>query len=149
MTGEVRRSVVVRRPPEAVFRMFTAEIGRWWPFEGGDRSFGGERYGTIAFEPRVGGRLYETFRDGEEFEIGRITAYEPPARIVYTWNNPRWEAATQVEVCFTAGGEGTRVEVVHSGFDRIGPLGPRARDNYASGWAPVLATFAGYAGAAG
>lgn len=138
----VRRSITVARPVADTFRIFTAEIGRWWPFDGGRFSWGGARYQQIAFEPWLGGRLYETFTDGEQFEIGRITAYEPPARIVYTWKNPVWEAATDVEVRFTPEGGGTRVEVVHSGFERIGPLAERARERYDSGWPRVLAAFA-------
>lgn len=145
MTVAVQHQIVVRRAVEDTFRIFTEEMSRWWPFAEG-YSFGGDRFGEIVLEARAGGRLFERFRDGEEFDIGTVLAYEPPSRVAYTWKNPTWDAPTEVEVRFTADGEGTRVEVEHRGFERIGALAEQAERSYGSGWPAVLAHFTRYAG---
>ena len=65
----IRKSIRVERPPEVVFRVFTEEIGKWWPLKEGF-SFGGEKAKDIFIEGRVGGRFFERFTDGTEFEVG-------------------------------------------------------------------------------
>ena len=104
----ISKSIFVKRPVAAAFRHFTADIGRWWPLKEG-MSFGGARAHEIFLEGRVGGRFFERYTDGEEFEVGRVTAFEPPARVAFTWRQPTWNADTQVEVRFAAEGDGTRV----------------------------------------
>ena len=103
----IRKSIRVERPPEVVFRVFTEEIGKWWPLKEGF-SFGGEKAKDIFIEGRVGGRFFERFTDGTEFEVGRITAFQPPHVVKFTWKDPGWEAPTEVEVKFAADGSGTR-----------------------------------------
>ncbi len=99
----IRKSIRVERSPEVVFRVFTEEIGKWWPLKEGF-SFGGEKAKDIFIEGRVGGRFFERFTDGTEFEVGRITAYQPPHVVKFTWKDPSWEAPTEVEVKFAADG---------------------------------------------
>jgi hypothetical protein len=59
--------------------LFTDRIGEWWPLDEG-YSFGGDRANEVFLEARVGGRLYERYTDGEEFDIGRVTDCEAPGR---------------------------------------------------------------------
>lgn len=140
----IHKSVIVRRPVAEAFRVFTEEIGNWWPL---DRfSYGGDRRHLLILEGRPGGRFYERFRDGEEHEIGRVVAYEPPARVVFTWNEAGWEAPTEVEVRFTAEGDGTRVELLHRGWERIGADGTRIGHMFDRGWQEILALYAARAG---
>jgi uncharacterized protein YndB with AHSA1/START domain len=135
----IEKSVFVKRPPAAAFRHFTADIGRWWPLKEG-MSFGGDRADLLIFEGRVGGRFFERYSDGEEYEIGRVTAFDPPARVVFTWRQPNWDAATEVEVRFAAEADGTRVTLEHRGWEALGPAAPRG--SYDKGWDLPLSRFA-------
>jgi uncharacterized protein YndB with AHSA1/START domain len=137
----VREEVRVDRSPAEAFRLFTDGIGEWWPLEEG-YSFGGDRAKEIHLEARVGGRLYERFVDGDEFEVGRVTACEAPHRIVFTWKSPRWNGETEIEASFTADGDGTRVSVEHRGFERLGPAAEAAMRQFGGGWPRVLRAFA-------
>ena len=80
----IRKSIHVNRPVERTFRLFTEAIGKWWPLKEGF-SFGGSRADAIFIEGRQGGRFFERFTDGEEFDVGVVTVYAPPTRIVFTW----------------------------------------------------------------
>ena len=87
--------------------------------------------GRLAFEPGRGGRLTETLANGKVFEIGRILAWEPPDRLVFSWRQASFppDLATEVEVRFEAVGEETRVSVEHRGFERV-PAGNAARHGF-------------------
>jgi uncharacterized protein YndB with AHSA1/START domain len=95
----------------------------WWPRRGVfPYSFApeGTRPLHIRFEPQLDGRYYETFLDGSEYVIGRITEWEPPERLGYTWQDPTWPGETQIELSFSAEGDGTRVIYEQDGFERAG-----------------------------
>jgi uncharacterized protein YndB with AHSA1/START domain len=141
----VREDVHVDRPIEEAFRLFTDGIGEWWPLDEG-YSFGGDKSKEIHLEPRAGGRLYERWVDGDEFEIGRVIECEVPHLIVFTWRSPHWQGDTEVEVRFRPEGEGTRVIVEHRAFDRLGPEGEGAAARYAGGWPRILHAFAARSG---
>ncbi|HLW71720.1 MAG TPA: SRPBCC domain-containing protein [Candidatus Binataceae bacterium] len=134
----IRKSIKVERSPEVSFRIFCEEMSQWWP--GG---FGKE---TKAFiEKRVGSRYFERSPDGAESEIGRVTAYQPPALVAFTFRAPSWDFPTQVEVRFIAEGAGTRVELEHSGWEQDAKL-TAGRKNYDSGWDMVLGHYQAHAG---
>jgi uncharacterized protein YndB with AHSA1/START domain len=139
----VRHSVTVPVARERAFRLFTEEIGSWWPTDTHKLSEGPI---TEVFEPRQGGRWYELGVDGSECAWGEVLVYEPPSRIVLTWQIAGdWqldEAASEVEVTFTATGGGTRVELEHRHFDRL-RLGDAMREQVAGdgGWGGLLARY--------
>ena len=137
----IRKSIHVKRPIEAAFRVFTEDIGRWWPLKDG-YSFGGARADQIYLEGKEGGRFFERFTDGEEFVVGVVKTYSPPSRIVFEWKAPDWDAPTEVDVRFTADGPGTLVELEHRGWDRAGAAATKSRDGYDGGWNQVLARYA-------
>jgi uncharacterized protein YndB with AHSA1/START domain len=141
----VRRTVSVARPVEDAFRVFTEEIGRWWPLETHSRAAGrdGVEAEAAVLEGRVGGRLYERVSDGTEADWGRITAWEPPHRVAFEWHITG--LPTEVDVRFARDGDGTRVELEHRGFERIDD-GAARRASYTSGWGSVLARYAAFAG---
>jgi uncharacterized protein YndB with AHSA1/START domain len=143
----VVRSVTVRVAPERAFAAFWQEIGAWWPL-GEGFAFAGERWQDMVIEGRQGGRVYERARDGEVFHIGSVRVYEPPSRIVFTWGEAteEWDAPTEVEVRFTSEGGGTRVDLEHRAFERIGPEAEPTAKQYESGWAFVLERFVRHAG---
>lgn len=133
----VRKSVTVGRAPDEAFDLFTAGIARWWPM---DRySVSGERTRNVVIEPKAGGEVYEERDDGERFPWGRVLAWEPPARIVLSWHPGRDpDVAQEIEMRFTAVDGGTRVELEHRNWDRLGDEAADVRDTYANGWAEVL-----------
>ena len=133
----ILKSIKVDRPPEISFKVFCEQIGQWWPK---GPSFGGKILADMFIEARVGGRFYEVYDDGTEFEIGRVTAYQPPAVVAFTWRAPSWEAATRVEVRFIAEGSGTRVELEHSGWEQA-PKVLEFRKNYDGGWDIMLGHY--------
>jgi uncharacterized protein YndB with AHSA1/START domain len=137
----VVRSIVVEAPPERAFRVFTEEIGRWWPVR--TYSIGEAKAERAGLEPRLGGRLYERWTDGTECLWGEITIWEPPTRLAYWWkpNQERPHQPTEVEVTFDAVEGGTRVVVEHRGWEALGELAERARSSYDKGWAVVLEPF--------
>jgi uncharacterized protein YndB with AHSA1/START domain len=102
------------------FEVFTQEIALWWQPSGLFQiAPGGD--GWLAFEPGVGGRLFSTLRGGGEFEIGRISAWEPGKRLAFSWRQSSFteEQSTDVEVLFEAVGKETRVSVEHRAWDTI------------------------------
>ena len=136
----IRKSITVACSAEVAFRVFTAEIGAWWPLKQGF-SFGRERAKDIFIESLVGGRFYERFTDGTEFEVGRVTVYEPPNAVRFTWKDPDWEGETEVEVRFIAEGAGTRLELEHRGWERGKKMESQGK-GYADGWNIVLDKYA-------
>jgi uncharacterized protein YndB with AHSA1/START domain len=130
----IRKSIWVAHSPETSFKMFCEEIGEWWP--GG---FGGKD-ARLFLEREVTGRFYERRADGTEYEIGRVTAYQPPSLVAFTWRAPSWDAYTLVEIRFTAEADGTRVELEHSGWEQDAKTRD-ARNNYDSGWGTILGHY--------
>ncbi|HVI30710.1 SRPBCC family protein [Phenylobacterium sp.] len=120
MTSKVYVALRVKASPERAFAAFTGEIGAWWRpnslFQTTPRA-----PGVLAFEPGEGGRLTETLASGKVFEIGRVLAWEPPSRLVFSWRQANFppELTTEVEVRFEPVGEETRVSVEHRGLDRV------------------------------
>lgn len=120
MTSKVFLSLRVPADPLRAFEVFTQEIGSWWQ-PGGLFRVGTTGDGRLEFEPGQGGRLFTTFEDGSTFEIGRISVWEPGQRLVFAWRQANFppEQSTQVEVCFEAVGEETRVSIEHRAWDTI------------------------------
>jgi uncharacterized protein YndB with AHSA1/START domain len=91
----------------------------------------------------VGGRIFERTPEGDEHDWGQVTIWEPPSRISYLWHLRQDRAdATEVEITFApAEGDGTRVSIVHRGWDRLGIHGPERRELNQRGWAGLLPHF--------
>jgi len=136
----IRKSITVARPADAAFRTFM-DIGSWWPRT---HSYDTARAKDIVLEARAGGRFYERYADGEEFVIGRVVAYDPPRRVVFTWQGPDMEQPTEVEVTFHADGAGTRVDLVHSGWDRVGTKIKHGPAEFSRGWDQVIQAYAAH-----
>src|SRR3954452_22098818 len=120
----VRRSVTVEAPQERCFEVFTAGFEQWWPTE--SHHIGSVDAVEVVIEPRAGGRWFERGVDGSECDWGRVLVWEPPARIrLAGMINAQWQfdpdesVATEIDVEFVREGEAaTRVDLVHSGFER-------------------------------
>lgn len=136
----IHRSVTVSIGPAEAFRVFTEKIGSWWPT---DRySVGHERVVEVVFEPRPDGEVYEIWDDGSRHHWADVLAWEPGSRIVMAWQpSAERPAPTEIEINFIPDGEGTRVELEHREWDRLGEEAEEARANYAGGWQTVLDVF--------
>jgi uncharacterized protein YndB with AHSA1/START domain len=146
MIPPVVRAIDVETPVERAFRVFTEELGSWWPKQ--THSVGLEKVEATMIEPRVGGRCYERWDDGTEISWGEVLAWEPPHRLVLAWH-PSADTAhpvTEVEVVFEGTDAGTRVVLEHRGWEAYGDTAVALRDDYDSGWAAVLATYEAAAG---
>ncbi|MDE2630696.1 MAG: SRPBCC domain-containing protein, partial [Alphaproteobacteria bacterium] len=106
MTSKVYVSLRVPADPLRAFEAFTQEIALWWQ-PGGLFQITPRGDGKLAFEPGVGGRLFTTLQGDREFEIGRISVWEPGKRLVFKWRQAtfRPEQSTEVEVRFESAGD--------------------------------------------
>ena len=145
----VRRQVVVDAPIERAFSVFT---GRFGDFKPPEHNLLRAPIAATVFEPRVGGGIVDRAADGTECRWARILAYEPPARVVFSWDiSPQWQVETnpdltsEVEVRFVAEGpDRTRVELAHRHLDRHGPGWQSVSDGVDGdqGWPLYLARYA-------
>jgi uncharacterized protein YndB with AHSA1/START domain len=145
----VRTEVVVDAPADRAFRLFTERFDRIKPRE---HNMLGVDIAESVFEPRAGGRVYDRGVDGSECQWGRVLAFEPPDRILFSWDiNPSWRIETdlaktsEVEVRFVADGpRRTRVELEHRHLDRHGDGWDGMRDGVRAeqGWPLYLERFA-------
>ncbi len=122
----VCRQIVVEAPIERAFTVFTERFGDFKPAE---HNLLDVAIAETVFEPRAGGHIYDRGVDGSECRWARVLAYEPPDRVVFSWDiSPRWQIETEsantseVEVRLIAESpRRTRVELEHRNLDRHGP----------------------------
>lgn len=120
MASSILVAIRVSASQQHAFDAFVGEIGAWWK-PNGLFDFTVGNHGDLAFEPGMGGSLTETYADGSVFEIGRITAWEPPSRLAFTWRQASFapEMGTSVEVTFEPVGAETRATVEHTGWESV------------------------------
>jgi len=145
----VRTEVVVEAPVERAFSVFTEGIGSWWR---PDHHLLEGELAEMVFEPRVGGHVFDRGADGSECRWARVLVYEPPRRVVISWDiNTQWQLETdhertsEVEVRFVPeGANRTRVTLEHRNLDRHGEGWEGMRDAVGSpeGWSEGLRGFA-------
>ncbi len=146
----VKQSVVVDAPIERAFKVFTEDFGSFKPPE---HNLLRVPIAETVFERHVGGHIYDRGIDGSECRWARVLAYEPPTRLLLSWNiSPRWQIETdpartsEWEVRFTAeAANRTRVEIEHRNLDRHGQGWESERDGVAGdqGWPLYLKRYAG------
>jgi uncharacterized protein YndB with AHSA1/START domain len=132
----VRKTVTVDCSVEEAFRVFTADARSWWPTA--DHSIHGEKVTDVVFEEREGGEVYELAENGEKGHWATIVAFEPPNRLVLSWEVGKRALGTEVEVRFAPEGAGTRVDLEHRGWES-GQL--ETRTDYDTGWDNVLGCY--------
>jgi len=140
-TAVVRRRIVVDAPIDRAFTVFTDRFGDFKPPE---HNLLRVPIAETVFEPKVGGHIYDRGTDGSECRWARILAYDPPRRVVFSWDiGPTWqveadpERTSEVEVTFVAETpDRTRVELEHRHLDRHGPGWESVRDGvgHDQGW---------------
>jgi uncharacterized protein YndB with AHSA1/START domain len=125
---EVVVSVLVEVDRPTAFRVFTEEIDQWWK-TGFKYRVAGREPSVVHLEPRVGGRLYESYADAAGPKVvasGDVTVWEPPERLTFAWRAVNFAEgeATEVEVTFTEAPSGTTVTIKHRGWSGIRPDHP-------------------------
>jgi uncharacterized protein YndB with AHSA1/START domain len=145
----IRLDVVVEAPIRRAFSVFTEDIGSWWH---PDHHLLEADLAEMVFEPRVGGHIIDRGVDGSEDPWARVLAYDPPDRVVFSWDiSTQWHRETdlgktsEVEVRFVAEGpDRTRVELEHRNLERHGEGWESMRDAVGSpdGWPAGLERFA-------
>ena len=145
----IRHEIVVEAPIERAFSVFTVGFGSFKPPE---HNMLRVEIAETVFEPRVGGDVFDRGVDGTVCRWARVLAYEPPDRVVISWDiSPRWQIETdlektsEVEVRFIAEApDRTRVELEHRALDRHGDGWEAVRDGVDSeaGWPLYLRQFA-------
>jgi uncharacterized protein YndB with AHSA1/START domain len=148
-TTTVRTSIVVEAAIDRAFHVFTEDFGSFKPPE---HNLLEAEIAETVFEPRAGGHLYDRGVDGSECRWARVLAYEPPHRVLLSWDiSPRWqletdhEATSEWEVRFVAETpERTRVELEHRHLDRHGEGWEGMREGVAGndGWPLYLERYA-------
>jgi uncharacterized protein YndB with AHSA1/START domain len=141
-------TVTIGVPIDKAFEVFTGSINSWWPHE---YHIGQADVAQVILQPGVGGRWFERGVDGSECDWGRVLVWEPPNRVVFTWQisgswqfDPDPEHASEIDARFSADGPGqTTVSVEHRYFERL--VGGQAISdaiNGGGGWALLLDGFA-------
>jgi uncharacterized protein YndB with AHSA1/START domain len=150
----VHASIVVDAAIERAFQVFTQDFGRFKPV---DHNLLGVDIAETVFEPHAGGCLYDRGVDGSECRWARVLVYEPPHRLVLTWDiSPQWQIETdptktsEWEVRFVAEAPyRTRVEIEHRNLDRHGEGWQGVREGVGGdqGWPLYLNRYATLVGA--
>jgi uncharacterized protein YndB with AHSA1/START domain len=136
--------ITVAAPADRAFAVFTESVNTWWPHQ---YHIGQADVDQVILEPREGGRWYERGVDGSECDWGRVLAWQPPHRLVLTWQiNGSWQYdpdpdhASEIEIRFTPDGpEQTTVALEHRHLDRLVD-GQALRDGLrgGGGWNAIL-----------
>lgn len=141
----IRKQLIVEAPQERAFRVFTENMGRWWPAE---HHIGKAAFKDAVMEKKEGGRWYEVGDDGTTCEWGKVLTWDPPRKLVLAWQiTAQWQYdaqfVTEVEVTFTPEGpQRTRVELEHRNLERFGEAAEQTRGQMDPGWAFSLEAFA-------
>jgi len=146
-TLAVRRSIVVEAPQDKCFETFV-NMTSWWPL--GTHTIGEAPARASIVQTRAGGRWYDVSKNGDEQDIGKVLAYEPPHRLLLSWEiSCAWKhdenVASEIEVRFVPESPTrTRIELEHRNLEVYGADAETARDTYESdgAWTYVLAAYA-------
>ena len=146
----IEGETTVNVSPDRAFELFTASIGSWWPRQ---YHIGAADVADVVLEPRVGGRWFERSVDGSECDWGRVLTWDPPERVVFTWQiggdwqfDPDPDHASEIDVRFHADGpEQTTIEVQQRHFERLvgGESVHGAIEHGGGGWVALLQAFSG------
>jgi uncharacterized protein YciI/uncharacterized protein YndB with AHSA1/START domain len=146
--NSIKKQITVATSQERAFRVFTDGIDRWWPRE---HHIGASPLERSIIEPFAGGRWFARCQDGSEVDTGRVLTWQPPSRLVLTWQiTAAWkfdpDFVTEVEVSFIAEGpRSTRVELEHRHLERYGEAAAKMIETFEGpeAWTQTLGLFGG------
>ena len=143
----IRLTITVACDAQTAFDTFTQRMGDWWPLR--THSIAEADAVGVEFEGRAGGVVWELTRDGQRHKWADVVVWDPPSRLVMAWKpNYRPVEPTEVELRFEQAEQGTKVELEHRGWERLGPEAAAGRAAYEAGWPVCLQQLAGTLGAA-
>jgi len=135
----IRKELRVKASAQNAFDTFVA-MGGWWV--AGHSVIAQLQQTTqekIVIEPRVGGRWYEVGGNGNEYDWGRVLAWDPPRRLALSWQlgadftfDP--DIQTTIEVIFVEDGDHTIVQFEHRDLESLAPV----REGMDAGWGALL-----------
>jgi uncharacterized protein YndB with AHSA1/START domain len=143
----IRREVVVDVGPARAFELFTRDMTAWWPAR---HHIGSAPIEEILIEPRTGGRWYTRHQDGTETDNGTVAVWNPPGRLVITWQiGSDWkfhtDLVTIVDIRFEPlGDDRTRVKLEHRDLEAFGADAAKMKDVFSEpdAWTGTLAAYA-------
>ena len=143
------RTVTVKAPPARAFDLFATHIADWWPR---GQTVGKKPHLALVIEPRAGGKWFERDEDGVETHWGRVLAWEPPTRLLLSWQlSTSWAfdptLSTEVELTFAPTADGTLVTLEHRNLERFGTTAVTHAASLGSGWPTKLVQFQTFADA--
>lgn len=140
MPEPLELSVELDCPADHAFHTWTTRFGQWWPRS---HTVSADPETVVLLEPRLGGRIYERAPSGEEHDWGEVTAYDPPNRLSYLWHlRADRTDATDVELTFVPlTDQRCRVDILHTGWERLGAAADTQRDANQAGWSGLLPHF--------
>jgi DNA-binding transcriptional ArsR family regulator len=136
----ITKSYDVRLSPAEAFALFTEDLALWWPVARHSLSAAadGGLPMALVFHGGAQGRIEETQISGATGQWASVTDWAPPHGLTLRWTMGRPDAeATRVKVRLDPAGRGTRMTLVHSGWDA---LGETVRGEYDALWEHVLGT---------
>jgi hypothetical protein len=140
MTEPLRMCFEVACAQSHAFDVWTNRIDLWWP---ADHTATGEYGLTVTLEPRIGGRIFQRDPAGVEIDWGEVTEFTPPSMLGYRWHLRRDRAdATDVRIRFVSVEQDrTRVDIEHTGWERLGADATVWRQRNRQGWDTLLPHF--------
>ncbi|MFP4549887.1 MAG: VOC family protein [Spirochaetales bacterium] len=134
----IRKEVQVPVTPGRAYQAFTRQMAKWWPLE--QHSVGADLTVTCEFEPKKGGRIFETMSDGTTVPWGKVLEVEPGRKLVFTWHPGRDAAGAQIVTVKFAGSEdGSIITLEHRGWDKLDEDDAEyLYERYEWGWDGVL-----------
>lgn len=145
--NKITKTVNVKAAQDIAWRVFTEKMAAWWPLA--HYKIGSAKAVNAVIEPRVGGRWFEQGEDGSTCQWGTVLTWEPPSRLVLTWDvGADWKydpsLNTEIEVRFIAEGNQTRVVLEHRHLERYGTRRDEMRRIYDTegDWGRLLQVFA-------
>lgn len=110
----IKHEFVVRCTTTRSFDIYVNHIGQWWdPMYTTDAN----TCVDVTIEPKLGGMVYETHRDGRCVVWGEVTQWSADQGLSYTSalsQDP--EHPSQITVGFTAHPQGCQVNFAHGGW---------------------------------
>ncbi|HET6781859.1 MAG TPA: SRPBCC domain-containing protein [bacterium] len=128
----IETEVKIEAAPERVFDALVTDISSWW---GPAHTFSQEAR-DVVLEPRLGGRFYEDWGEGEGVLYATVTRIKRPVELGFT-GPLGMRGAVVGRVMITLERQGTTT-VVRLSHRVVGDVTEENRQSYSGGWQKLL-----------